>query len=87
MSIKNFHLPLPDETYRCLRVEAEQARVPATTLARKVIDQWLRVRKKRAKHEAIASYAAQAAGTEFDLDSALEAAGIDQLMNESKAAR
>jgi hypothetical protein len=41
--MKNFHLPLPEQTYRQLRVEAERARVPTTTLAREAIDQWLRL--------------------------------------------
>ena len=36
--MKNFHLPLPDQTYTGLRAEAERTGVPATTLAREAVD-------------------------------------------------
>jgi len=45
--MKNFHLPLPDQTYAHLRAEAERAEVPATALAREAIDWWLRQRGGR----------------------------------------
>ena len=77
--MKNFHLPLQEEIYSQLRSEAERARIPATELAREAIHQWLRLREKRARHNAIAAYAAEMSGTEFDLDPELERAGIDHL--------
>ena len=43
------------------------------------IGQGLRLRERRARHNAIAAYAAEMAGTEFDLDSELESAAIDHL--------
>jgi hypothetical protein len=66
--MKNFHLPLPEEIYSQLRAEAERVHVPATELAREAIYQWLRLRERRARHNAIAAYAAEMAGTKFDLD-------------------
>jgi len=39
--VKNFHLPLPEETYTHLKAVAARARVPATTLAREAINSWL----------------------------------------------
>ncbi len=36
--MKNFHLPLPEQTYTHLRAEAERAQVPATELARTEFD-------------------------------------------------
>ncbi|HCC55707.1 MAG TPA: hypothetical protein DEQ47_00300 [Solibacterales bacterium] len=83
--MKNFHLPLPEQTYKELRAEAERAQVPATTLAREAIDIWLRQQWKKTRHDAIASYARQMAGTEFDLDPALEAAGVEHLLKSGKA--
>ena len=77
--MKNFHLPLQEEIYTRLRSEAERAQVPATELAREAIQQWLRLRERRARHNAIAAYAAEMAGTEFDLDPELERAAIDHL--------
>ncbi len=82
--MKNFHLPLPDETYRHLRAEADRAQVPATVLARDVIDEWLRHQVRRARHDAIAAYASAMAGSDFDLDPALESAGIEHLVETSK---
>src|SRR5438552_17805560 len=74
--MKNFHLPLPEGTYEQLRAEAERAHIPATTAAREAIAVWLRARKKAATRRAIAEYAANMAGTRFDLDPELESAAV-----------
>ena len=78
--MKNFHLPLPEQTYTLLREEAERAQVPATTLAREAIDSWLREQARKARHDAIAAYAAEMAGTDLDLDHDLESTGIEHLV-------
>ena len=83
--MKNFHLPLPDEIYGHLRAEAERAKVPATIVAREAIDAWLRHQRRKARHDAIATYAAEMAGTALDLDSDLESAGIEHLVKAVKA--
>jgi hypothetical protein len=85
--MKNFHLPLPDPTYDQLRAEAERAHIPATILAREAIDSWLRQQKRKARHDAIAAYAAEMAGTDFDLDPGLEAAAIEHLLKSDKKSR
>lgn len=82
--MKNFHLPLPEHTYETLRAQAERAKVPATALAREAIDAWLQERARKARHDAIAAYAVEMAGTELDLDPNLEAAGIDHLIKTSQ---
>jgi predicted transcriptional regulator len=82
--MRNFHLPLPEETYTRLRAEAERTRVPATTLAREALDEWLRRQTRKARHNAIAAYAAECAGTSFDLDTDLETAGIEHLVDSGK---
>jgi hypothetical protein len=82
--MKNFHLPLPDQTYTQLRAEAERAQVPATALAREAIDAWLRQQLRQARHDRIAAYAAEMAGTDLDLDPELEAAGIEHLLKTGK---
>jgi len=53
--------------------------VPATTVAREAIDFWLRQLQRKIRHDAIAAYAAEAAGTALDLDTGLEAAGVEHL--------
>jgi hypothetical protein len=85
--MRNFHLPLPEQTYSHLRAEAERAQVPATALAREAIDGWLRQQLRKARHDQIAAYAAEMAGTEFDLDPDLEAAGIEHLMKTGKTTK
>lgn len=82
--MKNFHLPLPERTYSQLRAEAERAQVPATALAREAIDLWLRQQLRKARHGAIAAYAAEMAGTNLDLDPDLESAGIEHLVKTGK---
>jgi hypothetical protein len=84
MDMRNFHLPLPDRTYAHLRAEAERAQVPATALAREAIDWWLGEQLRKARHDQIAAYAAEMAGTDLDLDPDLEAVGIEHLMKPSK---
>lgn len=78
--MKNFDLPLPDQVYDELKSEAQRSRMPATSMARHAIQAWLAARKKVARKHAIASYAAGMAGTEFDLDDALEAATLELLL-------
>jgi hypothetical protein len=85
--MKNFHLPLPEQTYAGLRAEAERTGVPATALARDAVDWWLRQQYRKARHEAIAAFAAEMAGTHLDLDSDLESAGIEHLVNTGKATK
>ena len=79
--MKNFHLPLPEQVYAQLRAEADRNGVPATALAREAIDFWLRNQAKEARYNAIVTYATQMAGTDLDLDSDLESAGIESLLD------
>jgi len=85
--MKNFHLPLPDQTYAGLRAEAERAQVPATALAREAIDLWLRQQLRKARHDQIAAFAQEMAGTNLDLDADMEAAGIEHLVRTGKKAK
>jgi len=85
--MKNFHVPLPEATYDHLRAEATRTKIPATTLAREAIDSWLREQERKALHDEIAAYAAEMAGTSWDLDPALEAAGIEHLLKTTKNRR
>ena len=81
--LRNFHLPLPEETYGRLREAAARAQVPATALAREAIDAWLREQARESRRRDIAAWARQMAGTSLDLDPVLEAAGLDSIGNET----
>ena len=85
--MKNFHLPLPEETYANLRAEAERMQVPATALAREAVDWWLKEQNRKARRDAIAAYAAEMAGTQLDLDSDLESAAIEHLAKTAGAVK
>jgi len=85
--MKNLHLPLSDQTYMSLRAEAERTGVPATTLAREAVDCWVRQQARKARHQAIAAYAAQMAGTRLDFDANLESATIEHLLNTGKVTK
>jgi hypothetical protein len=80
-------LPLPDETYEHLRTAAKRAKVPVTAIAREAIDFWLRQELRKSRHNAIAAYAAEMAGTTLDLDANLEAAGIEHLMTTGRESK
>jgi hypothetical protein len=58
--------------------------VPATALAREALDWWLRQQLRKARHDAIAAYASEMAGTRLDLDADLESAAIEHILNTSK---
>ena len=73
--------------YVQLKSEAERQQVHATTLAREAIDQWLRQQARRARHDAIAAYAAEMAGTDCDLDADFEAAGVEHWIDTDKRSR
>ncbi len=79
VTLRNFHLPLPDDVYRALREEAAAVKQPATAIARQAIEAWLRERRKATLRDAIAAYAAEHSGTAADLDPTLEAAGVSLL--------
>ncbi len=85
-TLHNFHVPLPKEIFNELREEASRSAQPATTLARQAIEEWLRQRRKAARHQAIAAYAEQHAGSRNDLDPELEAATAEHLQTEAKGA-
>ncbi len=83
--MRKFRLPLPERVYSGLREEAERMGVPATALAREAVEWWLRQRFREARHEAIVAYAAEMAGSHLDLDTGLESAGIEYVVNAGKA--
>jgi hypothetical protein len=74
----NFHLPLPEPTYRRLRDAAERTNQPATAIARHAIETWLRQHRRSMVREEIARYAVETAGTSHDLDEDLEAAALER---------
>jgi len=83
-AMKNFHLPLPKETYAHLRAQAERMQVPATALAREAVDWWLREQARKARQDQISAYATEMAGTNLDLDTDLEAAAVEHLVSARK---
>jgi hypothetical protein len=56
-------------------------------LARQAIDFWVRQQMRKARHDAIAAYASEMAGTPFDLNPELETAGIRHLTKTSKRSK
>lgn len=84
-STHKLHVPLEEGLYKRLRAEADRTGRPATQLAREAIDSFLADLRHAAVHEAIASYASEAAGTKADLDSELEATGLDHLRDDEDA--
>jgi predicted transcriptional regulator len=82
--LRNFHLPLPSETYDRLKEEAARQDKPATSVARDAIEEWLRERRKLVVREEIAAYASRMAGGRAALDHELEQAGVDHLLHDGE---
>lgn len=80
--MKSFHLPLPEDLYNELRNESARSKRPATELARQAIKFWIEEQKRKAVYQSVAEFASEYAGTGFDLDEDLEAAGIEFLLQE-----
>lgn len=78
-TLKNLHVPLPEQLYQRLRTEADRMRRPATELAREAIDRWLAEQKRQFLHDATQTYARETAGTTDDLDGELEASVVEHL--------
>lgn len=74
---KNLHVPLPTEVHQELKAQAQRVGEPATVLARRAIEDRVRALKREQIADEITAYADAMAGTEFDLDPALEAAGLE----------
>lgn len=79
--LRNLHVPLSENIYKLLRTEAEQTKKPATVLARQAIEAWLRRRQRAKTHQAVTAYASKFAGTETDLDTELESASIEHIVD------
>jgi hypothetical protein len=73
----SFHLPLPPELHEMLRKEAERSGQSAATIAQEALEYWLIQRRSQRRHEEIAAWAAEHAGTDLDLDQDLEKAGLE----------
>jgi predicted DNA-binding protein len=84
---RNFHIPLPDETYQEIRRVAEASKRPATQLVRDAIEHWLGEQRKNALQQEIEAYAQKHAGSRADLDSDLESASVDFLLKDGKKSR
>lgn len=81
-SMKNFHLPLPEDLYGDLRAEAERSSVTATTLARQALGEWLRQKRRNNLRRDIQAYAEEVAGSQDDLDEELESAAAARLLDD-----
>lgn len=81
-ALRNLHVPLSEKLYQQLREETHRQNKPATQLARQAIESWLSQQREAFLHGEIRRYAEQMAGTEADLDTALEAATIEHLLEE-----
>ena len=90
ITIKKLNLPLPEKMHEALFAASRKAGVPATRLARSVLEDWLREYQREQRRAEVRQYAAEHANTEFDLDTELESAAIAELQSldeEEDAAR
>lgn len=77
--MKNLHVPLQDELHAALMGHARKSGESATTLARQAIVQFVREAERVQRRTELAAFAAEYAGTDWDLDADLENAGLESL--------
>ncbi|MBX3142719.1 MAG: hypothetical protein KF813_03100 [Trueperaceae bacterium] len=77
---KNLHVPLSLELHTSLKAQATRLRTPATVLARDAIEAWIQKCKQEQLTEEIRAYAEAVAGSGDEFDKALEAAGIEFML-------
>jgi len=78
---RNFHLPLPEDIYNDLRAESRRMKQPATRIARQAIENWLKARRRLELHASIANYAEKHAGSDADIDEAMEEIAAEHLIH------
>lgn len=72
MPRKSFHVSLLPETYDALREEAAARGIPATRIVKKAGEAWIDDQKAERLRKEIAAYALEMAGTDADLNPALD---------------
>ncbi|WP_407540276.1 hypothetical protein Q0M94_02435 [Deinococcus radiomollis] len=77
--MKNLHVPLQDELHAALMAHARKSGESATALARQAIVQFVREAERAQRRAELAAFAAEYAGTDWDLDPNLERAGLESL--------
>jgi hypothetical protein len=79
MDVRKMNLPLPGPLHAALFREARRLGVPATRLAREILSSWLAERARAEEAEEMRQFARALAGSDLDLDTGLEAAGLETL--------
>ena len=79
---KYLNVPLNPEVREELEAQARRVGEPATVLARRAIEDHVRALQREQIADEIAAYAEAMAGTEFDFDPAIEAAGLEVWAND-----
>lgn len=78
--MKHIHLPLAEEVHAALMNEAQRRGKSATTLAREAVEHLLLEARRQALETELEAYIQAEAGGPHDLDEALEAAGVEFLL-------
>ncbi|MFH1465033.1 MAG: hypothetical protein ABIO70_11670 [Pseudomonadota bacterium] len=79
-AMRTFHVPMPEALHDALKAEASAMRRPAAELVREALSTWIEAQRRQRLAQEIQAYAEAEAGGYGDLDSELEAAGIEHLM-------
>lgn len=78
--MKHLHLPLSEPLHAALMREAQVSGQAATALVREALEKLLAERERQALDAALNAYIQSESGGPNDLDEALEAAGVEHLL-------
>lgn len=76
---KKLNLPLPQDMHEAIFSESRRLGISAARLVRTVLEDWLQERRREIRREEVRRFALEHAGTDLDLDPALEAAAVEEL--------
>ena len=82
MDTKYLNVPLSPEVHEKLEAQARRVGEPATVLARRAITDHVRSLEREQIADENTAYAEAMAGTEFDFDPAVSAAGMEVWAND-----
>lgn len=82
--MKNMHIPIPESVHAALMSHAKARGESATALARTAIEALVKELEREQRRARISAFAAEYAGTDWDLDAGLEAAGIEVILSENR---
>jgi predicted transcriptional regulator len=81
---KSIHLPISDSLLQNLKEHAKKENRTVSGIVAEAVENWLKQKRKEKIYQQIKEFSSKYAGSKYDLDEELEAAGSKFLLEENK---